>query len=183
MCDKPNCDHDDTFFQDQNRMIEQHGFSVLCVHGDDDGPGFIYTIGLSEKGMSDLIFIGSSSQQAAAYLMGAAHSQLEGNSLTMGRIDPIWNKDESEETVTQKLEKAGALVNGFPVPMVLMEANDRLTSHAFSTARRLEAIESKRKASLAQVIMPDMEGRFPWEAGYDWLDQNVNAAPAGTHGV
>lgn len=178
MCDNPNCDHGDTFFQDQNRMIEQHGFSVLCVLGDDDGRGFIYTIGLSEKGMSDLIFIGSSSQQAASYLMGAAQVQLKGGSISMGRIDPVWDKTDSEEEVLAKLEKGGSLINGFPVPMVLTDASARLSTHAFSTARRLEAIESKRDPKLVQVIMPDMEGRFPWEDGYDWLDQDVTHTPA-----
>lgn len=183
MCDNPNCQHGETFFQDQNRNIEEHGFSILCVFGDEEAPGFVYTVGLSEKGLADLIFIGDSSPNAAAYLQGAALSQLQGHDLPMGRIEPLWSKADSEEEIAQKLEAIENPVNGFPVPMMIIDAEDRLKTHAYSALRRLEAISSDNQARLVQVVMPDMQGRFPWEPGYDWLDQDVKAAPAGTHGV
>lgn len=181
MSDDPRCQHGETIFQDQDRHIEQFGYSVMCVFGSDEGPGFVYTIGLSEKGMTDLIFIGDSSPNAAAYIQGAASAQIAGEKLTMGRIEPIWTRDDSDAEIAAKFEAAMTSINGFPVPMFVIEADDRLDTHAFGVRRRLAGIESDGTPRLAQVVMPDMSGRFPWEPGYGWLDQDVKSAPSGTY--
>ena len=161
MCDNPGCQHGATFFQDQNALIERYGFSTVGVLGDNEGPGFIYTVGLSEKGMADIIFIGSSNPASVNYVALAAMAQLDGAALEEGVIP------------------ASTGINEFQVPIALVSADHLADSHAFSSKRRLDSVESDQPVRIMQVIMPDLSGRFPWEDGYDWLDQQVTANPFG----
>lgn len=160
MCDNARCSCGPTFFQEQNAKIERNGYTYLGVLPSEDSPGFVYTIGLSEQGKSDLIFIGAAQHSSAVgYIAAAAIAQNEGHTLTPGILPP-----ETE-------------VNPYGVPMAIVQANHLAETHAFSAARRLDAIESVEAVSICQIVMPDMEGRFPWEEGYDWLDQQITDNP------
>ena len=177
-CNNPNCGMDDTFFQRQNQNIELNGYTYIAVAASEDGPGFIYTVGLSERGRDDLIFVGDFAPPVLNYLAGAAQTQVQGKVLKPGRIDPVWNNSQSEEEIEDIFENVeGPLVNGTPMPMYLVPAADKLETYALSVARRLDSISSDLPPRLMQVVMPDMNGTFPWEEGYDWLDQDITTAP------
>lgn len=159
-CGNPNCKGgDEHLFRRQNRNIEEIGFSVMSVLAGDEGPGFAYTLGLSEKNGHDLIFVGDSGKPVHGYLWGPIKAQLDGGVLTPGVVEP----------------ETG--INPYRVRMALLPADDLLETHAFGTARRLSRIESEAPPRLLQVVMADLENRFPWEDGYDWLDQLVDADP------
>lgn len=158
-CDNPGCQNNETFFQDQNAKIEQYGHTYLAVMDSEESPGFIYSIGLSEKGMHDLIFIGASRPNALNYIAAGVIAQKDGATLEPGIIEP----------------ETG--MNPFKVRMALVENNALAGTHAFSSARRLEAIESGKPVKIMQVVMPDMDGLFPWEDGYNWLDQQITENP------
>ncbi len=142
----------------EDEMIEQHGVFYTLVFGEGTSPGFVYTSGLSEKGLHDLVFVGSSSRESVGYLEGHVERMLEGADLGPGLIPP--------ETDS----------NGYAVPVVIIGAQSKLGTHAFGTKARLERIGSERTAGLLQVVMPDLSGRFPWEEGYAWMDQSLDEA-------
>lgn len=167
MCDNPNCDHGPTFFQDQNTKIEINGYTYVAVGPGNGKPGFVYTVGLSEKGKADLIFVGASDPQSVQYLMGAVAHQMANKDLPMGLVEP---------TPEDEIADGMIALNGFAVPYRLVCAQDKLETHAFGAARRLEAIESDLPPRLVQVVMPDFSGRFPDEAGYNWVNQQVHPA-------
>lgn len=142
-------------------MIAESGVGLQPVFGSETGPGFMYTTGLSEKGGADVIFVGDCSEPVLAYMGGAIDAALSGVPVATGRHEP------------------GTDLNPFGVPMWIVEASDKLATHAFGATSRVERIGSPRPARLLQVVMPDREGRFPWDAGYDWLDQRVALRPEG----
>lgn len=140
-------------------MIASHGFMYQAVFAGDDQPGFVYTIGLAQRGLPEFIFVGSSQGQAANYIAGAVHAAMSGTVIEPGPVAP-----ESE-------------INPYAVPAWILRADDKLVTHAFGVGTQLRRIGSDRTATLMQVVMPDMSGRFPWEDGYDWVDQRVDAPP------
>lgn len=145
---------------DEDAAIAATGVNFQAVFGDDDGPGFVYTSGLSEKGLADLIFVGDHTEPAADYLLGFVATQLDDGAPTVGGLVP-----------------PGDPRNGYDVPVWLADGSDKLRTHALGVESRLRRIGSDRPARLLQVVMPDRTGRFPWEPGYAWLDQKVVKTP------
>lgn len=149
------------FVAGNDRMIEQHGFMYQAVFagGNDDQPGFIYTIGLTERGLPEFIFIGGSHPQASGYISGAIETAMAGGTVEPGLVAP----------------QTG--INPYMVPMWVLAADHRLHTHAFGVASRLERVGSTATPRLLQIVMPDLSGRFPWEEGYVWMDQQVETPP------
>lgn len=52
--------------------IMKHGWMVQGVFGDEGGPGFAYTIGLTEAGLPELLISGNLDNQVAMQLLNAA---------------------------------------------------------------------------------------------------------------
>lgn len=144
---------------EQLQMIRDHGFMYQAVFGGDDGPGFVYTIGLAQRGLPEFIFVGSCSQNAANYLRGPVEGAMAGIDIRPGLLAP-----ESE-------------LNPYSVPAWVLAADDKLDTHAFGVRSQLRTAGSDAVPRLLQIVMPDMTGRFPWEEGYDWQEQQVDAPP------
>ena len=140
----------------EDAFIESHGFFYHLVFGDHDNPGFIYTSGLSEKKSPDLIFVGSSNANSTGYLRNVVDHLLSGRTIEPGGIEP-----ETD-------------LNPYLVPMFVMDAQAKLLTHAFGVSSRLKRIGSTLPPRLMQIVMPDFSSRFPWEDGYDWVDQMVD---------
>lgn len=139
----------------EDGFIQGYGFFHHLVFGDEDNPGFIYTTGLSEKGKPDMIFVGSSRPNSAGYLREIIAHMLAGGEIQPGRIEP-----ETD-------------LNPYRVPMFVLDATAKLETHAYGVHRRLRRVGSTMPARLMQVVMPDLDGRFPWDDGYDWADQRI----------
>lgn len=139
----------------QQEMIREHGFMYQAV-GGGDGPGFVYTIGLAQRGLPEFIFVGDCRGPCANYLIGVVEGAMAGTEIPVGMLAP-----ESD-------------LNPYSVPAWVLNADDKLDTHAFGVRRQLERVGSTETARLLQVVMPDMTGRFPWDHGYDWLDQQIS---------
>lgn len=145
---------------ESDAAIEERGVNFSCVFGDRFSPGFVYTEGLSEKRKTDLIFVGDHSYGAASYLFGFVQGQLEGDAI-----------------VTPGLYAAESAMNPYSVDFWVIDADDKISTHAYGTESRLTRIGSDVEPKLLQVVVPDKSGRFPWEPGYNWLDQDVTNPP------
>lgn len=141
--------------QEQDADIDRLGVTLAPVFSAEDSPGFVYSIGMSEKGKVDLIFVGDYTPPTFGYLAMFLDMQLKGQDLPFG----LFPADDER--------------NGFDVPIWVIPADDKLGTHAYGAATRLERIASDAKPMLAQVVMPDKSGRFPWDKGYDWIDQQA----------
>ena len=141
-------------------MIAEHGFMYQAVGAGDGEPGFIYTIGLAQRGLPEFIFVGSSYGQAVNYLRGAVRTAMAGGAVATGLAAP------------------GTDVNPYAVPTWILDAAPKLETHALGVVTQALRLQLPGAPRLLQVVMPDMAGRFPWEDGYDWLDQEVDAPPA-----
>lgn len=144
---------------EQLRMIRDHGFMYQAVFGGEDGPGFVYTIGLAQRGLPEFIFVGDCRGPCANYMRGVIEAAMSGVEVPLGMLAP-----ESD-------------LNPYSVPAWVLAADDKLDTHAFGVRRQLERVGSGETPRLLQVVMPDLSGRFPWEEGYKWLDQQVSAPP------
>lgn len=142
-----------------DRMIAEHGFMFQAVFDGDGQPGFIYTIGLAQRGLPEFIFVGSCEGRATNYMLGAIGAAMEGMEIQPGLVAP-----ETE-------------INPYGVPAWILRADDKLDTHAFGVRHQLARLGAATDARLFQIVMPDMAGRFPWEDGYDWLEQQVDAPP------
>lgn len=141
--------------------IEEHGFHYSLVFGNEDVPGFIYTSGLAEKGLPEFIFIGSSEPRSHMYIAAFIAFVRNGGDVQAGLVPPTGEQGP----------------NPFAVPAWVLDANDRLETHAYGVEARLRRIHSSVEPRLLQVVMPDLKGRFPWQPGYDWLDQDIHEPP------
>lgn len=144
-----------TYRESQDANVARLGYTFAPVLPGDDSPGFIYSLGMSEQDKVDLIFVGDYTRPTHPYLGMFIDIQLRGQDLPFG------------------LMPADDPRNGFDVPIWVVAADEKLQTHAFGTVRRLRSIGSDKPARLAQVIMPDMQNRFPWDDGYDWIDQQA----------
>jgi len=141
--------------QRQDADIERLGVTLAPVLPGNDGPGFVYSLGMSEQGKIDLIFIGDYTPPTYDYLSMFLGMQMDGADLPFG----LFPADDER--------------NGFGVPIWVVPADDKLRTHAYATVSRLERIGSDLTPRLAQVVIPDKSGRFPWDDGYDWIDQQA----------
>jgi hypothetical protein len=146
----------DAFLSQEDERIARFGYTYTSVFGSAEAPGFMYTTGLSERGMPDVIFVGSHDPRCIGYLSGAVDHMVAGGTVEPGRIEP------------------GQSFNGFEVPIFVIEAKDKIATHAYGVPARLERVGSGAEPRLLQIVMPDLQGRFPWEDGYQWLEQLVD---------
>jgi uncharacterized protein DUF4262 len=121
--------------------ITNYGFAVQGVSASWHEPGWAYTIGLHTHGLPELIVVGgmSPADQHCA-IDELARRTLDGDVIEPGRVD-------------------SDVIDGFDVTYV--EVVDTGTDW-FAVANRLQS-----GFRALQVVWPDLDGRFPWEDGYD----------------
>lgn len=123
--------------------VDDYGWSVVAVGGDDHTPPYAYTVGLTEKNRPELLICGlpigtmqsllnglgaRAAYRPLPYGHGAAVADLLGGGLTAILIDGTENPD-----------------------MRLGMANTRY---------------GRVRVRVQQLIWPDINGRYPWQVDY-----------------
>jgi hypothetical protein len=134
----------DDLMRRQQQQIDEYGWAVTAVFPTDDAPDapFAYTVGLTAHGYPELIIAGLDPQIAQALL----------NDLATRVYDRA-----QRFTAGQRISD---LLVGYDAIIVDGPATEAL--HPGAAFARY----GKNKVSLQQVVWPDPQGRFPWEAGY-----------------
>ncbi len=140
-------------------IVDRHGWmiqGVFPVAGGPPAPTFCYTVGLSHPSgrhkwdpHPEFITIGVGFDAGKYILNELGEMVRNGRSLTAG-------------------EQLTGLVAGDFVLTLVQVADD--SSHPLNTVRDLYGKDIA--PGVLQVVFPDMEGRFPWDDGYD-LDPRV----------
>jgi len=134
----------DDVMRRQQDHIDRYGWAVTAVFPTDDNPvaPFAYTIGLTAHGYPELIIAG----------LDAGISQTLLNDLAKRVFD-------GAERFTSG-QRISDLLVGYEAVIVEGPATEAL--HPGTAFARY----GKHKVRLQQVVWPDQQGRFPWQAGY-----------------
>lgn len=121
-------------------IIEAHGWAVQGVFptAEDPGATFTYTVGLTAKGLPELLVYGLNPQVATNLLNMAAQ----------------WMIDNERAFAT------GEPYTGFLAGDYVVRFIDATTGD-LAVARRLYP-----EVRCLQMVWPDRDGRFPWDDGY-----------------
>lgn len=125
----------------QEETIREFGYSfTLTGYETPQGMlGMLYTVGLAEKGLPELIVFGLPTETAAAFVRNA--------------VDILRSGSLEYDIPTEKVTQGHVVFKKVPPA-----ATDGFLNMASNRAGHLvEAI---------QIIWPDPEGLFPWEAGF-----------------
>jgi hypothetical protein len=130
----------DEIRDDLAETIARRGYEVVNVFGDAEIGGYSYTVGLTDRGLPELIMVGFQT------------------SLMQGLLRDSVPKADN-------LRDGDVLTGVATVPLGLrripQEAADRFLLMAHTHyGRSVEAI---------QLVIPDAAGRFPWQPGCDPL--------------
>ena len=127
-------------------LIDTFGYSVIAVFPDDETgfPGFAYTVGLTAKGLPELIMTGLHHSQSQPLLRLAAEQQLEEGPFVIGnRYDRLIEGMDCAVTAVSEENQENLL---------------RMAYAVMPPGKTLRAL---------QVVWPDSQGRFPWEPGFE----------------
>lgn len=83
MCDNPGRTEAD-YLTMLRQLIDEHGWAIQGVEPDGGRPGWAYTVGLTVKGLPELVVTGVSMSHAAELLNFAAGLVTEGTGLPGG---------------------------------------------------------------------------------------------------
>lgn len=134
--------------------IEKYGFTLVGVF-DPEGnePGFVYTIGLTERGWPEVIMIGNIHPMIAEQFLsemianwGKAEKVIMGDNL-----DLIQFQDKSVH------------------PIRVIDVNQNKAEQKY--ACRAKHLYPDRDVKYVQALIPDRFGRFPDEPEYDQSKQ------------
>ncbi|MFC7262772.1 DUF4262 domain-containing protein [Streptomyces lutosisoli] len=123
-------------------QIQEHGWSVVMVPADDEGPGFAYTIGLwHTHGVPELAMFGLDIETMHIMLNALGHQAAAGAVLENGRT-------------------CHDVIEGRPV--ILKAADLRWYREFFG---RAISFYRRPPFPVLQVVWPDAKGRFLWQPG------------------
>lgn len=136
----------DDFFEEQSRLIDKFGWTVVHVEPtEDDPPGVVpfgYTVGLTESGLPEVAVAGVPLDLTGALLNEmAARIRHDGERLRHGG-------------------RVTGLVTGHDLLVVAGDPTDEV----FPGAAMYRYGEDRVR--LRQLVWPDPRGRFPWQSGY-----------------
>ncbi len=77
----------------QRETIRRHGWALQAVLGDEDGPPFVYTVGLSGFGHPELILFATSQATAATVLNDMGELVRAGHTLATGELVHLHSGD------------------------------------------------------------------------------------------
>jgi len=138
---------------DEEQVISIHGWAIRGVEEcfESGMPRYAHTVGLHQRGLSELIVVGLPYQMAGNFLNAVAHAQAEAAAAggTPG-TGPL-------------------LMPGLSRRFYMLEVSDeQAMRYAPGAYERGEG-----KASFMQMCWSDRAGRFPWDKGFDtgWGEQ------------
>jgi hypothetical protein len=128
--------------------IAKHGWTHIGVFNteetpaDEFGPPFTYSVGLTERGMPEIVILGLPPKMAMGLINDTVH---------------MW----TEEGVSAFNVPVQGILKGMPV--MYLEVEPEKESWYFSATRRFYGDRVKP----VQMIWPDEDGRFPWQEGFN----------------
>ncbi|MGK5548153.1 DUF4262 domain-containing protein [Streptomyces sp. URMC 127] len=126
------------------QQVQEHGWSVVMVPADDEGPGFAYTVGLwHTHGVAELAMFGLDIRTMHALLNALAREAVAGVVLESG-------------------EEYHDIIKGLPV--VPLTADLRWYRAFFG---RAISFYRRPPFPVMQMVWPDAKGRFLWDQGID----------------
>tara|TARA_B100000678_G_C17830240_1_gene350759 strand:+ start:51 stop:536 length:486 start_codon:yes stop_codon:yes gene_type:complete len=155
-CNNPDCacssESIEDVYNNHDANIQKHGISIQGVFGDEEHQGFAYTIGAVKEGKADCIFIGSCHEVFCDI-------STIGVGLAPGYYSP------------------GSKDNPLNLPFWIVDASHHIEER--STMAREWAARNNliQDLNLVQIVLPDPNGLFPWDEGYDWADQDITQRP------
>ena len=129
---------------DQTRdLVAEHGWAVITVPEDSEGPGFAYSVGLVEQfGHAEVAVSGLSNDLMHRLINDAAAAIADGDTLAPGT-------------------ETAALLEGY-ADAVRAVAESNYGAY-FGTALRYYG---QQPFDAVQIFWPDRAGLYPWEEGY-----------------
>lgn len=122
-------------------MIARYGWAVQGVFGSPDAPGFSYTVGLSQKGLPEIIVFGLPPQVAHVFLNSL------GRRFTTDGVPPL------DVDLLDVAERYPARLVPVPRP-----AADQYLYQALHRYPEYTAV---------QLVWTDEHSRYPWDDGFD----------------
>lgn len=143
--------------------IARDGWAVLGIAEDDDGPAYSFTVGMHHTfGGPELVMFGHAAPTATGILNHAGQLFRAGHELPTGA--PVEGLLEGHRAV-------------------LAPVHERLYREYFGYARWLYRGDA---FPVLQLVWPDREGRFPWDASYPeslfWRQRLLGACPRWPNG-
>lgn len=124
------------------RDFKESGFSILSVH--DEAGTFTYSVGFTEFGMPEVIICGLGSQIAARFLWDIYHAYQEGRRFPLDTpVDELANLPCVFKAITAE------------------------SAREFCCQAVYWYEGEEKKPTFIQMVLPDREGLFPWQKGYD----------------
>ena len=139
-----------------NALVAEHGWAVVTVPEDDEGPGFAYSIGLAERYGHPEVAVSGLPPDLLLRLVNDAAALVAGGA------------------VLEDGARTDALLIGYAcaVRAVAADSYGEFLGAAvrFYRGQPFDAV---------QVFWPDRDGRYPWETGYANGPQARMDVPAG----
>lgn len=127
------------------KIAEAHGWAVQTVLSDGVKPGYSYTVGLSKRGLPEMLIVGLDQKFAQTILNNAVAKLVDGK--ITGRPG----------------ELVSELAN---LPLAPRFSSDGVIEE-FALGARRYARETGSSMTLIQLVLPDRTGLFPWDARCD----------------
>ena len=134
-------EHDRKFLD----IIEQHGWHVMHVGSDEDGPSFTYSTGIfGLTGRPELIVFGLPMEVGHFVVNEYGNRLRAGEALAPGDF-------------------YDGFLEGHPITLIPVDDGDCIKQHATWT----DWFYDRQPFLLLQLVFPDSEsGAFPWQPGY-----------------
>lgn len=128
-----------------NQLVNDHGWAVLSVGASPTCPTYTYTIGLTKRGYPDVFVMGLTPSVAQPILNAIAQRILD------EEVQPI----------------DGAMIQGAAnMALHLKKLESNVASHFALGANRF-CKENSFSFEILQVMLPDVNHKFPWDDGCD----------------
>jgi hypothetical protein len=133
----------DAYLSEMRALVDEHGWAVQYVSGTAESPPYAYTVGLAAAGSSELLVYGLP-REVSHHLCTEAVARAESE----GALEPHRDYD--------------GILSGFPARFLPMAGAQEVDE--FAVVRRLwRGLDFEA----FQLVWPDRDGRFPWEADCD----------------
>lgn len=149
----PTAEAFDRMDKELEERIEKFGYTFMGVFASAESPAFVYTIGLTEKGVPEVFMSGNFDMHSMQKLAGTVADELvqhslEGTQPVLGVRTDLFN---------------------LPVELRQVQNTNKLNGAARFYGDRVRVI---------QLIWSDAQGRLPDEAGYDFQKFPQEILPA-----
>jgi hypothetical protein len=165
---------------DPGEAIRRQGYAVLDfepdLSADPPRPGYAITVGLIERGQSNLLILGLPSPMSRMILATLADHGLNHEPLPLNA--PLAGFFDGLEPVLRPLDESAAAawlnrphpLDAAPIGLSIDRSIDR--SIGWSKKQQLHGWASSGplpgdRSRLLQVVWPDASGHYPWEAEFD----------------